>query len=128
MNRLSIIFIVILAIASVFLGIVCFSYQNRLTVAKNMLILCSAEKEAAEKRVNVKIITFNKLFIDKVLSAQGPVSYEDVFDLENAVSETGDAGLISQWNIFLASETEEDARRSVLAILKLCADKVLAKQ
>ena len=128
MNRLSIIFIVILAIASVFLGIVCFSYQNRLTVAKNMLILCSAEKEAAEKRVNEKIITFNKLFIDKVLSAQGPVSYEDVFDLENAVSETGDAGLISQWNIFLASETEEDARRSVLAILKLCADKVLAKQ
>jgi len=128
MNRLSITFIVILAIASVFLGIVCFSYQNRLTVAKNMLILCSAEKEAAEKRVNEKIITFNKLFIDKVLSAQGPVSYEDVFDLENAVSETGDAGLISQWNIFLASETEEDARRSVLAILKLCADKILGEQ
>jgi len=128
MNRLSIIFIVILAIASVFLGIVCFSYQNRLTVAKNMLILCSAEKEAAEKRVNEKIITFNKLFIDKVLSAQGPVPHEDVFDLENAVSETGDAGLISQWDIFLASETEEDARRSVLAILKLCADKILAEQ
>ena len=73
---------------------------------------------------NEKILTFNKLFITKVLESQGEVSYEDRLKLENAVSDTGDTDIKNAWKNFLASATEAEAQKNVLALLNLFPAKV----
>lgn len=75
-------------------------------------------------QVNAKITIFQKLFIDKVLNAQGPVSQEDRLALEKAAADTNDQNIISQWHNFLNSKTETDAQKNVLILLSILANKV----
>jgi len=77
------------------------------------------------KQLNEKIVTFNKLFVDKVLIEQGEVSYEDRLKLENAVIDTQDEEIINEWHAFLNSKTESDAQKETKKLLYLFANKMI---
>ncbi|MCX6722290.1 MAG: hypothetical protein NTY04_03845 [Candidatus Staskawiczbacteria bacterium] len=114
MNKIIIISIILLlALCSIFLG------------AKYYFTEIQLQKVLSTSKVNDSILTFNKLFVDKVLGAKGEVSYADRLKLENAVVATKDNDMISSWHNFLNSKTEKEAQGSVMVLLKMFAEKIL---
>jgi len=83
------------------------------------------DKVSNTNQINVKILTFNKLFVEKVLIQEGEVSYEDRLKLENAVVDTQDEEIINEWHLFLNSQTEADAQIRTKALLQLFANKII---
>lgn len=72
---------------------------------------------------NKKILAFQKLFIDKVLKAEGEVDFDTRVMLQNSVNETGDSEVIEAWNNFLKSKTEADGQERVKDLLSLLSSK-----
>ena len=79
---------------------------------------------SATKTKNAKIISFENLFIGKVLKTQGAVSYQDRLNLQSAVVDINDNTILADWNTFLASSTETDAQQSVLILLQDFTNKI----
>lgn len=104
-----VIIVIILLASNAFFAIKYFSVQQRL------------DEVLGSIQTNDKIKFFNNVFIDKVLKAQGPVSYEDRLILENAVVDTNDKKIIDQWHLLLESQTEAEAQKGVVDLLVLFA-------
>jgi len=79
-----------------------------------------------EKAISIKqpIIKFNQLFVDKVLRAEGEISFDTRLELENKVRELKDAEVLEKWNSFVNAATETDAQKSVKALLGLLAQRM----
>ena len=116
MNKITI--SLILVIVLLLAGDIYFGYQCYL----NNIQL---QKLSLASRVNVNVLSFNKLFIEKVLKAQGEVSYEDRLLLENASANTKDDAIMKSWRDFLNSTTEAEAQQNVLNLLSMFPDKIL---
>jgi flagellar basal body-associated protein FliL len=76
-------------------------------------------------RINEKIVIFNKLFVGKILMAEGEVSYDDRLKLENAANDTQDEEIINEWHYFLNSKTEEEAQERTKNLLNLFINKII---
>jgi hypothetical protein len=76
---------------------------------------------------NEKIINFLKLFITKVLKAEGEVDFETRLKLENAVREIQDKEILDQWIKFTESKTEEEAQKNVKDLLEILVNKLQIK-
>jgi hypothetical protein len=76
---------------------------------------------------NERIINFLKLFITKVLKAEGEVDFETRLKLENAVREIQDKEILDQWTKFTESKTEEEAQRNVKDLLEILVNKLQIK-
>ncbi|OGJ01239.1 hypothetical protein A3G98_00480 [Candidatus Nomurabacteria bacterium RIFCSPLOWO2_12_FULL_37_8] len=73
---------------------------------------------------NRNILSFQKMFITKVLKSNGDVSYDTRQELNDAVLLTNDQKVVSAWNDFLSAKTEVEAKRKVLNLLYVMADSV----
>ena len=67
---------------------------------------------------------FLNLFIDKVLNAQGEVSFEDRLQLENRVRDLKDPEVLAQWEKFTGSASEEQVQVEVKNLLALLVKKI----
>jgi hypothetical protein len=76
---------------------------------------------------NEKIINFLKLFITKVLKAEGEVDFETRLKLENAVREIQDKEILDQWIKFTESKTEDEAQKNVKDLLEILVNKLQIK-
>jgi hypothetical protein len=76
---------------------------------------------------NEKIINFLKLFITKVLKAEGEVDFETRLKLENAVREIQDKEILDQWTKFTESKTEDEAQKNVKDLLEILINKLQIK-
>ncbi len=76
---------------------------------------------------NERIINFLKLFITKVLKAEGEVDFETRLKLENAVREIQDKEILDQWIKFTESKTEEEAQKNVKDLLEILVNKLQVK-
>jgi len=74
---------------------------------------------------NDKIISFTKLFIDKVLKAETDVTFEDRLRLENAVREINNSDVLTQWQKFTDAKTEVQAQEEVKDLLDLLVSKIM---
>ncbi len=74
---------------------------------------------ANAKNTNEKALNFTKLFVAEVLKADGEVDFETRLKLENAVRELNNDEILSQWQKFIESETEEDAQVEVKNLLEM---------
>jgi hypothetical protein len=83
-----------------------------------------ARKAVEEQRLNTKIINFLQVFIIKVLKAEKEVSFEDRLKLENTVRDLNNAEVLSQWEKFTSSKTEEIAQEEVKNLLDLLVRKM----
>ncbi|MDP2909870.1 MAG: hypothetical protein Q8N69_02240 [bacterium] len=82
------------------------------------------EKTAQSQKVNNKVVEFSKLFIEKVLKAEGEVDFETRLKLENAVCDLKDEEILAKWQSFIGSETEEEAQQEVKNLLELQISKI----
>ena len=109
------VFVVVLTLISVYLLVQCFLFRAELKEADQMV---------KDQQVNIKIISFINLFIDKVLSGQTEVSFEDRLQLENAVRSINDQEIINQWQKFVNSGIDEDGQENLSKLLKLLVTKI----
>jgi hypothetical protein len=76
------------------------------------------------QKTNEKVLNFTKLFIDKVLKAEGEVDFETRLRLETAVREIGDEEILNQWKKFTESQTEFEAQAEVKNLLETLVNKI----
>lgn len=107
--------VVILLATSILFGAGYFSIQKELEETKDIV---------KEQQINVKVISFTSLFIEKVLKAEGEVSFEDRLSLENSVRELEDEEILNLWQRFVDSETEDGAQAGVKDLLEILIAKI----
>lgn len=104
-----------------------------LLVATSMLLFgyISEKRESTNLEQNLQaieenknILSFQKLFITKVLKPNADVSYDTRQELNQAVLLTNDEEVITAWNDFLSAKTEAEAQGKVFDLLYVIADSV----
>ena len=95
---------------------------SRLVTVNRELTALKATAQA--RTVNDKVLSFMKLFIEKVLKAKGEVSFEDRLQLENTVRDLNDPEILNDWNVFVGSKTELEAQNAVKEILTVLSNKI----
>ncbi len=83
------------------------------------------QKEIATQQTNVKVLNFSKLFIQKVLKTDKPVSFEDRLQLENAVRNINDPEILSKWEQFTGGTNEAQIQQGVKDLLEALINKIL---
>lgn len=73
---------------------------------------------------NEKILSFSKMFIEKVLKAEGEIDFETRLKLESAVRDLQDEEVFRAWQKFTNSTTEREAQQSVKSLLSVLIEKV----
>lgn len=114
-KNLLIIIIGVLLIFSIFITIQYFKSNRE---SKQLKILLE------KNNLNTAILDFNKLFIDNVLKSKGEIDFETRLKLENAVRDLKDKEVLSQWQKFTESNTEEKAQDEVKNLLEMLANKI----
>jgi hypothetical protein len=74
---------------------------------------------------NQNVLTFAKLFVVKVLKADGQVSFDDRLMLENAVRNINDKTIFDQWQKFINANTAMGAQIEVKNLLELLVNKIM---
>jgi len=82
------------------------------------------KKLVESQQINEKNLNFTKLFIDKVLKAEGEVSFEDRLQLENSVRNLEDEQILTYWNNFVESKTPEEAQNEGRNLLDALIKKI----
>jgi len=71
-----------------------------------------------------KVLNFTKLFITRVLKADGEVGFEDRLQLENAVRSIDDKTIFDQWQKFVNAGTSLEAQIEVKNLLEMLVGKI----
>jgi hypothetical protein len=71
-----------------------------------------------------KSLDFLKLFIAKVLKAEGDVSFEDRLQLENSIRVFDDSRVLSLWKEFTEAENSDKAQRAAKSLLELLVNSI----
>ena len=74
--------------------------------------------------LNTKVVNFTSMFIKKVLQAEKEVDFETRLSLENAVRDLKDEQIMSEWQNFIGSKTEQEAQNSVKKLLGILVSKI----
>jgi len=112
--------IIVIIIALLVLGNIGFGIGYFLQKAENQKI----KEELGNQQMNVKIINFSNLFIEKVLKAKNEVSFEDRLKLENSVRDLSDPTILTLWEKFTESQTQDDAQEAVKNLLDVLIKKI----
>ncbi len=83
------------------------------------------EEQAARTEQRIQVAKFLRLFIEKVLSTNGTVSFEDRVQLENDVRKLGDEQIVKQWQAFVASKDGEQAQQRAITLMSLLSNKMV---
>jgi hypothetical protein len=75
-------------------------------------------------RQEKKVLTFLKLFVDKVLKAEEEVSFNDRLILENAVRELDDDRIMVKWQAFVDSKDSSQAQDNLRNLLEVLVNSV----
>ncbi len=81
-------------------------------------------EEKIEQARRKKTVDFLKIFIVKVVKAQGEVGFDDRLKLENAVRELDDAIVLAKWKEFVDSKQSEDAQNNLKELLGLLVQRL----
>lgn len=84
----------------------------------------SIEKQLLSQKTNEKVVTFTKLFVQKVLQGDSEISFDDRLELENSVRDLNDQKIFSQWQSFTKSKTNEQAQIQAGNLFILLLDKI----
>jgi len=111
------ILMVLLVILNIF-----FSIQYTQNVKKQDEVLI-AEADKIESRLQTA--QFMKFFIDKVLSTNGSISFDDRKKLEEDIKTLGDETLVKQWGIFVSSSDSDVAQQSAVKLMSMLANRMI---
>lgn len=114
-ERLPFLIILILAGLVIILAVQYFIHRQELLAAQNTI---------KTFQYNQKVLFFTKLFITKVLKAEGEVPFEDRLQLENAVRDINDKKIFDQWQKFINAKTSLEAQIEVKNLLEILINKI----
>ena len=117
MNRSAILAIIIVLLVA----------GNLYTVSRYLALqkeLLATKAIAVTRTVSDKILSFDRLFIEKVRKAKGEVSFNDRLQLENSVRDLNDNQILTAWNTFVNSRSQNDAQEAVRTLLDILAQKI----
>jgi len=117
-NKTTLVLIFLLLVSNILWGL---EYTSK----KSQLI--TAQHELSTITQNKKILAFQKLFVDKVLNANGVVDFNTRVELQNAVTDIHDEAITQTWNAFLSAKTESDGQNRVKELLSLLATKAYSE-
>jgi Ca2+/Na+ antiporter len=80
--------------------------------------------QAQKIEYRLQTAQFMKLFIDKVLSTNGEISYDDRKKLEDDVRALGDETLIKQWEVFSAS-SGTSTQPAVIKLMSMLSNRMI---
>lgn len=83
------------------------------------------EEQAQRTEQRIQVAKFMRLFIEKVLSTNGTVTFEDRVQLENDVRKLGDEQIVKQWQSFVASKDGEQAQQRAITLMSLLSNKMV---
>jgi len=86
--------------------------------------LVAAQNAVKTFQYDQKVLNFTKLFISKVLKADGEVSFEDRLLLENTVRAINDKTIFNQWQKFINAKTALEAQIEVKNLLEMLVNKI----
>jgi len=86
--------------------------------------LAAANAKVSTYQTNAQVLSFARLFIDKVLNSNGPVDFDTRLQLENSVRDIKDPELFNQWNAFVNSKSESEAQTAAKQLLSMIARKI----
>lgn len=104
------ILIAVLAVVTLFLGA---KYLEQKSELKEL------RQETAMVEESNETEAFLKLFIDKVLGANGEVSFEDRLKLETEVRDLDNPAILDAWNAFVGSQTSDEAQSNLRALITI---------
>ena len=108
---------IILLAMNIFFGI---QYTQNLKTEDKFI-----EEQAAKTEQRIQVAKFMRLFIEKVLSTNGTVSFEDRVQLENDVRKLGDDQIVKQWQSFVSSQDGEQAQKRAILLMSLLSNKMV---
>lgn len=82
-------------------------------------------QEIAKTEERLRVSKFMKLFIDKVLSTNGTITFEDRVKLESDVRALGDESVVKQWETFVASKDSDTAQKSAVLLMSILMNKMI---
>lgn len=109
----SLVFVLLLA-GNIYFAVKYFSAQKELSRANSFLAAIQANKKYSD---------FNKMFIAKILKAEGTVDIESRLELEIAARDLKDTEVLAQWKKFIDSPSEKDSQEAVKNLLGMLAEK-----
>ncbi|MDZ4244836.1 MAG: hypothetical protein U1D98_02865 [Candidatus Gracilibacteria bacterium] len=109
-NKITLFLIFLLLASNIVWGLEYTSQKSQLTTAQHELSTITQNK---------KILAFQKLFIEKVLNADGVVDFNTRVELQNAVTDIHNEVISQTWDAFLSAETESDGQNRVKELLSL---------
>lgn len=115
-NHLIIIIGLILSVGIIFLTLQLFIYK---------IDLLKAEKTIQGQQTNEKILSFTKLFVDKIFKKNPEVSFEDRLDLENSVRDLNNQEIFDQWRKFTTSADEGDAQTQAVNLFNMLLNNIV---
>ena len=118
LKKENITFLIITLLAATVLVLVGQNYILR----QNLVVL---ENTVKTLQYNEKIVNFAKLFISKVLKAEGEVSYDNRYKLEEAARAINNKTIYDEWRKFLDSKTQLEAQIEVKNLLELLVNKII---
>ena len=89
--------------------------------------LATASNTVKTFEYDQKVLNFSKLFITKVLKADGEVSFDDRLLLENSVRSIDDKSIFDQWQKFVNAKSSLEAQIEVKNLLEMLVDKIIIK-
>ncbi len=108
---------IILLVMNIFFGI---QYTQNLKTEDRFI-----EEQATRTEQRIQVAKFMRLFIEKVLSTNGTVSFEDRVQLENDVRKLGDEQIVKQWQAFVSSQDGEQAQQRAILLMSLLSNKMV---
>jgi uncharacterized SAM-binding protein YcdF (DUF218 family) len=85
----------------------------------------SLEFENSNQKINRDVVSFLKLFIEKILQGEEDVSFEDRLKLENAVRDLKDKKVLSLWESFTQAKNSEEAQMFLKNLLQALVNKIV---
>jgi hypothetical protein len=86
--------------------------------------LIVAQNASKTFQYDQKVLDFTKLFIAKVLKADGDVSFDDRLQLETFVRNINDKTIFDQWQKFINAQTPLEAQIEVKNLLEMLISKI----
>ncbi len=77
-----------------------------------------------EQSSSQEVLSFTKLFINKILKAEEDIDYDTQVELKIAIDNLDDEEISKQWKEFVESETSFDAQNKVKDLLENLINKI----
>lgn len=79
---------------------------------------------SAKRQSNINILSFIKLFMEKVLQGSTAVSFDDRLKLENSVRALNDQGIFEAWESFTNAKSQEEVQKYYYILFDLLLKRI----